>query len=82
MKGGLYGDRRGVRNRECGNVHGIGSAAMCAMARKELGSRSSGYTGSGLGPRAMCRSGIGCFAHHGPQAHIGSVKRGSDSVCS
>lgn len=34
MKGGLYGDRRGVRNRECGNVHGIGSAAMCAPARK------------------------------------------------
>ena len=37
---------------------------------QELGSRSSGYTALGLGPRAMCRSGIGCFAHHGPQAHI------------
>ena len=65
-----------------GAACGIGSAAMCAPARKELGSRSSGYTALGLGPRAMCRSGIGCFAHHGPQAHIGSVKRGSDSVCS
>ena len=59
-----------------GAARGIGSAAMRAQpARKELGSRSSSYTALGLGLRAMCRSGIGYFAHHGSTAHnvLGSL---------
>ena len=57
-----------------GAARGIGSAAMRAQpARKELGSRSSSYTAMGLGLRAMCRSGIGYFAHRRSTAHIGRV---------